>query len=142
MRGRKPDPTSERSLARVESNVRSGLVNSIPEPPERLSSDAQRVWDIMLPGMIEQGVYRPEDALLLVEYVELVAETAENRRECRDMADKSTAEYKRVRTAWHSGLVLVDKIGSSLGLGPVARIRLGLTQLKGATLLSHFEDID
>jgi hypothetical protein len=92
--------------------------------------------------MIEQGVYRPEDALLMVEYVELVAETAENRRECREMTDKGSAEYKRVRTAWHSGLVLVDKIGSSLGLGPVARIRLGLVQLKGASLLSHFEDID
>lgn len=117
----------------------------------------------MITDLNATGVFRPADAPLLEELVCILAEaqdlrkrmafpkgtgwisaepklSSEERRELRYDEDlrrelwPASAAIRRVRTAYKQHMDLVLRLASEFGLSPVARLRLGILQLQGASL--------
>lgn len=142
MRGRKPEPGSERSLARVNHYTPTGVSNAIPGPPERLSTEAAKMWVPFVSHLIERGTFVESDAYTLVEGLEALAGAQEYRRQQAELNDPGSPEDKRLGVRYDNLMALWLKIAGAFGLDPVSRSRLGLTMMKAQTLMSHFEDID
>ncbi len=104
-------------------------------PPEIMSPSGAAVWDVLLPDLISTGVFRSSDRLLLLELCEALGEAQEFRRQLRTEPDKGSPEAKRLRTGYLQQMKLVMQISAEFGISPVARLRLGLMRVQGATLL-------
>ena len=49
-------------------------------------------------------------------------------------------QVKRARTAWLQSVRAAASLSADLGLGPVARVRLGLAKVEGASLLQVLQE--
>ena len=54
-------------------------------------------------------------------------------------AEAAEASVKRARSGWTAAFKAALSSSADLGLGPVARVRLGLTKLQGASLLGELD---
>ena len=131
--------------------VRTGEIDSLPvQPPEELSTDAARAWDILLPDLIAMGVFSPSDTFLLFELCETLASAQGFRREVHrlqarldaadaagddELAETISGRLKRARAGYLQHMKLVLSIAGEFGVSPVARLRLGLMKVQGASLL-------
>ncbi|GAA2141508.1 hypothetical protein GCM10009760_25750 [Kitasatospora kazusensis] len=134
VRGAKPSTSAAATSG--GALVRTGERDALPyEAPEELSAGAARMWLGLLPDLIASGTFRESDGFLLVELCEMWSEAQEFRRALRAEPDKGGAEAKRLRAGYLQSMKLVMSIASEFGISPVARLRLGLMQVQGATLL-------
>jgi phage terminase small subunit len=162
--GRKPSFSA--TSADPAPFVRTGEIDALPvAPPEELSPDAAKAWDILLPDLISMGVFSPSDAFLLFELCETLASAQGFRREVKTLqarledsderyakerdagADPERLErleaesehlsgrLKRARAGYLQHMKLVMSIAGEFGISPVARLRLGLMKVQGASLL-------
>lgn len=112
---------------------------SIPDAPDGMAGEAVLIWNVVVTDLIEQRVFRPSDVFLLEELVETWADARRFRRAARDV-DPDSAEAKRLGVRYEKNMALVLRMAAEFAISPVSRTRLGLVQIKGATLLSQFED--
>lgn len=124
--------------------------------PELLSEGGAAIWAVLLPDLIKTGVFRESDTILLVELCETLASAQDFRRQVRGLmgrledaearaaageedadrdAEVLSTRVKRARAAYLQSMKLVMSIAGEFGISPVARLRLGLMRVQGATLL-------
>jgi phage terminase small subunit len=161
--GRKPNMGA--ASAEVEVFVPTGQVDALPGPPEELTEGALSIWSVVLPDLISNGVYRPSDAIMLVELCESLATAQGFRRQanglmqrlerqeerCAELLEAGDLEtlqdaekdaevlsgrLKRARSGYLQNMKLVMSIAGEFGISPVARLRLGLMRIQGGTLLA------
>lgn len=134
-------------------------------PPEELSEDAGKAWAVLLPDLISTGVFSTSDSFLLFELCETLASAQGFRREVKTLQarlEESDERYakerdegadgdrldrlekesehlsgrlKRARAGYLQHMKLVMSIAGEFGISPVARLRLGLMKVQGASLL-------
>ena len=106
------------------------------EPPADISEAAREMWDLITPDLVEHKLLKPSDLPLLIEMVEALALAKRFRERLLTEMDgmNDPAEVKRLRTAWVDALRSASSLAGDFGIGPVARVRLGLTKLQGASL--------
>jgi hypothetical protein len=136
-----------------------------------LSSAAAPIWAVLTDDLNAVGVFRPADSILLSELCELLAEcrrlrktmdspnrnwpkyeprmTAEDKDELLSLPEAELLEqwpmstaYRRIRTSYMQSLQAVKSLVSEFGITPVARLRLGLLSVQGATLAEMFSGGD
>lgn len=150
--GRKPEVGSDLSIQRAREGVQSGTAESVVlmEPPEDLTPEAARIWEEILPDLIAAKVFRPSDGILLSELCSTLAMARGFRAEIaklqeehalalesRDFegADSLSQMIKRARSGYLQSLKAAMSIAGEFGISPVARLRLGLMQIQGNSLL-------
>lgn len=147
-RGRKPEVGSA-VVPFVETGDESAVV--LYEPPDDLTPEAARLWRVLIPDLVGQKVYRESDGVLLSELVSALSMAREFRGEIDLLRPELTAAYerrdfetadvlsgtlKRARTGYREMMQTAMSIAGEFGISPVSRLRLGLTQLQGASLLA------
>lgn len=130
------------------------------DPPEELSAEGLAVWETITPELVKGKVLRMDDLPLLVEACEAWALVRKFRQQLwsaveemdRAMAAETPADpdeakkhiarieilsgqVKRARSAWTAAYRVAMSAAGDLGLGPTARVRLGLAQVQGMSLL-------
>lgn len=160
IRGRKP--SVETALTSRDAYVPTGIAGSVEKPAD-LTPAAEGIWDVLLDDLLQMGVFRPADSLILVELCEMLAEAKRLRlsmhkpptgwlRFEKDISEdqRATLEllpeheqaalwqlsggYKKVRAAYLGTMRQLKSYIDEFGVTPVARLRLGLLQLQGQTL--------
>lgn len=153
--------STSRSESGPDPRDAGGDIVSI-DTPETLSARGRDVWDLIVPPLLDAKVLRQDDLVLLVECAESWAASEHFRERMWDLIRRqdeietnidaghlhgddlkvalSTLELydgqvKRARTAWQQSLRSAVQLGGELGLGPVARVRLGTAKVVGASLL-------
>ena len=126
-------------------------------PPELLTEGGMDVWNAVIPDLVNSGVFRSSDALMLVEMCEMLSQAQRYRRRSQEIMDRLDmaidegnlesevmfdAMLKRTNTAHEKALTLALRMATEFGISPVARVKLGLARVKGASLLSSFSDDD
>jgi phage terminase small subunit len=139
-----------------------GTIEELVPPPD-MHPDAQEVWRIVTPDLVDAKVLRPSDLPLLGEFCESLALAARNRlmadaAEVRLVAameagpdegegskdftarlDMWSQMQKRHRTAHLQYAKLAISLASEFGISPVARVRLGLAKIQGTSLLASLD---
>lgn len=130
------------------------------EMPAGLSDGAQVVWQMITPELIRGKVLREDDVIPLIEACEAWAQAIWFRKHLQrqqavydEMADqtppvdedelklwmarfeRTSAEIKRLRSGWNAAYKMALSASGDMGLGPVARVRMGLAKVQGASLL-------
>lgn len=130
------------------------------DPPESLSPGGVEIFNAITPVLIQSKVLREDDLPMLEQCCEAWALSRYYRTRTWEIAarlDKSEAELdllsgdelrdhlaevemldgsmKRARAGWNQATILAARLSAELGLGPVARVRLGLARVQGASLL-------
>lgn len=163
-------PSIEKALADGPSGPppQVGIENSVSRPAD-LPAEAVPMWDLLVSDLDATGVFRPADAPLLEELVCILVEakdirkrmafpqgtgwiagesklSSDEREELRHNEElrrelwPASAGLRRLRTAYKQHMDMVLRIASEFGLSPVARLRLGILQLQGASLTDLFGD--
>lgn len=164
-RGRKPQPGSRRTLAKVNPAGAGVAV----QPERELTGTSARAWEVVIKDLNEQKIFAPSDALLLTTFCEMygfadrerermeetelrleaVSEaldsvspvdyddddsftSARERLETRE--DTLSKALKRSRVAYMAYVKEMRALASEFAISPVARMRMGLMQLQGASL--------
>lgn len=150
--------------------IPTGDPDSLPvEPLEELTPEGADAWAILLPDLINSGVFRKSDALMLVELCEMLgaakayraeirrlqpqlkrmdqescdpSRPAEERSAAADAAEYLSGRIKRARTAYLQTVKQAQSLAAEFGVSPVARIRLGLMRLQGSSLLQALGNDD
>lgn len=159
-------PSIEKALIERPTFVPAGVAGGVSRPAD-LSASAEPIWDILVSDLCERGIFVEADAFMLAELVELLAEarklrvamnkprpdwyrletrlSREERDEMAEMDASDLAEmwplsnsYKRLRTAYMQAMTMVKALAADFGMSPVARLRLGLLSVQGATLSEMF----
>lgn len=158
-------PSIEKALAERPTFVPTGEVDSIPRPAE-LTERAIPIWDVLLDDLLHMGVFKPADALILVEVCEMLAEAKRVRRMLdnppkgwlrfeKDMSEDErdsleadadalaqlwpmSGAYKRLRATYIQTMRMLKSYIDEFGVTPVARLRLGLLHLQGKGLSEMF----
>jgi phage terminase small subunit len=172
LRGKKPEPNSRRSVAKV-SPAGSGVAVS---PQRELTGEAARAWEIVVNDLNEQKIFAPSDSLLLTTFCELYGfSVAEKERmddillrleeasakldalNVMDYDDEESFEkargilerreerlslgLKRARNAYMGYVKEMRAFASEFAISPVARTRMGLTQLQSVSLGAALEKL-
>ncbi len=163
--GRKPSTEAARTGAGhrplPDPKAAGGTITAM-DPPDELSRGARDVWDIITPDLFASKTLRTDDLILLVESCEawaiarwfraelwrLIDEQERLQAECdqedlseeaRDRAyagiERCETRIKRCRAGWANAFKNAESASGDLGVGPVARVRLGLAKLEGASLI-------
>lgn len=147
-----------------------GVEGALAQMPSELSREASEVWQILVPDLVEQQLFRPSDVLMVMELSELLAEARRFRRRLQqlqerieklelmdtaerlseygelsaafDAEDKLDGMLKRARTGWLQCLQRAQSLAGEFGISPVARIRLGLLRVQGASLLEALQAME
>lgn len=167
IRGAKP--SFESALDKREQFVPTGMVDAIARPAD-LTPQAAYIWDVLLEDLTSMGVFRPADALILVEVCEMLQEAKRLRKaldkppsnwiymekdlhkdereelsldpDALDDLWPMSGSYKRLRASYIQTMRLLKGYIDEFGITPVARLRLGLLQLQGAGLMDAFANDD
>lgn len=110
-------------------------------PPEELSAEAQVLWDAILADQMQSGMYQNSDRFMLVELVEMLAEAKAFRRALRACDDRAGSQARYLRIGYEKCMMMALKISAEFGISPVARLRLGLGQIKAQTLLEALDQL-
>ena len=162
--GRRPttiEPTLTGHHPQPDPSAAGGTIVAL-EAPEELSAEGRGIWDIITPELIKGRVLRPDDVPMLVEACEAWALTRKFRQQLWQAVraydalagaepgpdstpedhevwvaqlDMASAIVKRTRSAWTASYKAASSAAGDLGLGPTNRVRLGLAQVQGASLL-------
>jgi phage terminase small subunit len=129
-------------------------------PPASLSPAAQEVFEVITPVLLDSKVLREDDIPMLEQCCEAWAMARYYRTRTWaliDQLDRASAQLdmlsgdelrdqlaevemfdgslKRARAGWNQATILAARLSAELGLGPVARVRLGLARVQGQSLL-------
>lgn len=164
--GRRPDLLSARLDAHHGSQPDPGSAGGTLvalEPPIDLTPGALAIWTVVLPPLLEARVLRPDDIVLLIEFCETIAMARGHRlsitywQKVIDDAEEHGAtgmeepkdflarlemmsmRVKRERAGYHAAMRLGVSLASEFGISPVARVRLGLAKVQGASLLDSLD---
>lgn len=141
--GRKPELVRSVHVPDPDPAEAGGTIRQAQlDPPVPLSDTAQEVWDVLVPDLAGTGVLRESDAVLLTELVEAIALSRWFRQELQaEMRNggADTPEAKRLRAGWAQAAKLAWSMAAEFGVSPVARVRLGLAKVQGASLLAVME---
>lgn len=163
--GRQPDLVAARSGLRndnrpvVDPRMAGGTLVELQAPAE-LSPYGREVFDMMTPALLSARVLREDDVPILIECVEAWAmarwyrkrtwalmeelEKSDLQRsllsgdELRDHlveVEMLDGSLKRARAGWNQSATLAARLSSDMGLGPVARVKLGLAKVQGQSLI-------
>lgn len=163
--GAKPSVVSDKlqSSHGVEPHpsMAGGTLKAI-ETPEVLSEGGRGIWQLIVPPLLDAGILREDDLVLLVECAEAWAASETFRKRMwqaikleEELEEKCFSgelhgddlavalaqlegqdqRVKRARAGWLQALRAAQSLSADLGLGPVARVRLGLAKVQGASLL-------
>lgn len=164
--GRRPNTISPAVKDRdriVDPSQAGGYIVAF-EPPDELSKGGRDIWETITPELVKGRVLRMDDIPILIEAceawaltrtfrrqlwkaVQMYEEVAEN--EPKDPAefeawsaklDAASAVVKRTRSAWVAAYRVASSAAGDLGLGPTARVRLGLAQVQGQSLLESLTE--
>jgi P27 family predicted phage terminase small subunit len=149
-----PDPASAQgNLARLDA-------------PEDLSDTARDVWETVVPDLVGMKVLRPQDVIILTEFCEQVAlarsarsrmvvfqtelekameegpQPGEEPKDYLARVDAYSQAVKRDRAGYVALMRLAYSAAGDLGIGPTARVRLGLGKLQGQSLLAALDARD
>jgi phage terminase small subunit len=156
------DPSVKGNRVHADPSAAGGYITEI-EPPEDLSEEGLHYWNLITPELVAGRVLRADDIPLLVECCEAWAFVRTFRKALRDALDRyeqalalpapqgdleamkahdallemRSAEVKRTRAGWTQAYKAALSASGDLGLGPVARVRLGLAKVQGASLLGQ-----
>lgn len=160
--GRRPDlltPRLEASHREMPDPATAGGTIVELERPDVLTDDAVVVWEQVVPDLVAAKVLREQDLVLLIEFCEqvgmarrarerLVAMQVELDRAMEDgpqpgeepkdyiaRVDAWSQAVKRERSSYVALMRLAYSAASEFGISPVARVRLGLFKVQGASLL-------
>lgn len=159
----------ETALVTRDTFVPTGTPGAVARPAD-LTPAAAHIWDVLLADLTEMGVFRPADELILVEVCEMLQEAKRLRKAIDQPGDRwiylekdispderqellaqpellaelwpASGAYKRLRTAYLQTMRTLKSYIDEFGVTPVARLRLGLLQLQGASLMDAFGDDD
>lgn len=161
--GRRPDLVTQRLDAGhrpVPDPQNAGGTLVALDPPEDLTPAALQVWNVVIPSLLEARVLRPEDIILIVEFCEVIAMARKHRADMDTWIKHLEQAYedgatdfeepknflarlemmsqrvKKDRTGYHQAMRLGVSLASEFGISPVARVRLGLAKVQGASLLA------
>ena len=132
-RGRRP--SVEKALAQTSPKVLppAGTIEE-PEPPEWLDPLACAIWREYLHDLAPMKIFVESDRILLGHLCALLA-NAQRALTALAGLEPGSPEEKRVRVSYNDSLAHARQIAGDFGMTPVARLRLGLLQVKGASLL-------
>lgn len=164
-RGRKPSPNSEKrgtqkrkptSIARAVA-MPDELAPSRPSAPEGLCDDLVPVWDSIIDDLASRGAnpsaYREVDVVL----VRTLVDAIDSHRQATDdvnengiildrpivSKDGEVVGYKREKNPavgiQKDAAATVLRLTDALGLNPAARVRLGVMQLAGQSILASLQ---
>lgn len=135
--GRPPSPA--KALAtRASATPAAAGDGSAPEPPEELTGRALHYWTTYVPDLAATGVLVASDGILLARFCRYLS-LADKAAEALASEDPGSLEEKRLRVALKDYEKLAMDIAASFGLTPVARTRLGLMRLQGASFLEAWQ---
>jgi hypothetical protein len=135
------------------------------ETPASLSPRGALMWEVIAPPLLEAKVLREDDVPMLIECAETFAASVYFRDRMWALVEKQerldnegldglepdelTAklreidmidqQVKRARAAWLQALTAAQRLSDGLGLGPVARVRLGLAKVQGLSLVEELQ---
>lgn len=160
------DKLSASHYLQPDPSMAGGTLKEI-EVPATLSPGGVEVWGLIVPPLLGAGILREDDLVLLVECAEtwaasehfrkrmweLLDEQAEIDRKLADTSGMDADELKllyardeaqegrvkRARVGWMQSLQRAQSLSADLGLGPVARVRLGLAKVQGLSLLEMLQ---
>lgn len=149
MRGRKPEPGSDDSLALERANVKPGDVQIITEPPYELTDDALELWEKVVPELARAGMFQDSDRLTLAALCEYHSQELAYTRAWRDAVNDDPLngggilgpKAREARLGQKQARELWIRMAQEFGLTPVARLRLGLGQIKAATLMEALNEL-
>lgn len=143
----------------VDSRMAGGEIVEL-DPPAGLSPGAVAVFEQMTPALLRAKVLREDDIPMLEQCCEAWAmaryyrtrtwtlidrlERAQDEldgldgdefREKLSELEVLDGSMKRARAGWNQSSTLAARLSSELGLGPVARVKLGLARVQGQSLL-------
>lgn len=156
------DKLSASHYLQPDPSMAGGTLSEIPTPAT-LSPGGSEVWDLIVPPLLGAGILREDDLVLLVECAETWAASEHFRKRMWDLLDEQKeidrqladtsalssddlrillardeaqeGRVKRARVGWMQSLQRAQSLSADLGLGPVARVRLGLAKVQGLSLL-------
>lgn len=156
------DKLSASHYLQPDPSMAGGTLTEITVPAT-LSEGGAAVWELIVPPLLGAGILREDDLVLLVECAESWAASEHFRQRMwdlieeqeqidRQLADTSGMDgdelkilwareeaqegrIKRARVGWMQSLQRAQSLSADLGLGPVARVRLGLAKVQGLSLL-------
>lgn len=165
--GRRPntiEPTLKGHHPQPDPSAAGGTIVELPEPVDELSEEGLRIWRLITPELVKGRVLRMDDIPLLVEACEAWALTRkfrqqlweavngldrlmemeaphdpDQREEHYALVELASGQVKRARSAWTSAYKAAMSAAGDLGLGPTARVRLGLAQVQGQSLLESLQ---
>lgn len=138
MRGRIPDALGPANGPAVSHGV-AGLVL---DPPEWLTGDARELFAEAASDLAKTGAVRPMDATLLALWATLTAAAIRALVTLAAEPDPGSAEAKRLSVQAMTAVDKSLKIGAEMGLSPLSRVRLGVHQLQGTSLLASLGDLE
>jgi len=94
-----------------------------PERPKELAGDAKKLWDAIVPGLVESGVATERDAVELAEMCQWFKRYKKAAKEC-DRTAASNPYYRQLLLATKTAWGEFDGIASRFGLTPSDRARL------------------
>lgn len=110
---------------------------------------AAHYWDAVVDELIRAGMFQDSDRYVLVEIVEAYA-MAVRFRHAMNVALETSVEdgggllgrqAERARIGYEKYTLMWKGLAAEFGLTPVARLRLGLGQIKAATLMEALGDL-
>lgn len=151
--GRKPVPHGRVSTKAAKAGPTGDV--AWMEPPADLSAGGADLWNVILPDLIAAKVFRLSDAVLLSELCESLAMAREFRAEINRLVPKAkdaleaedfevyetfSQMLKRARAGYRQTMQTALAIAGEFGISPVSRLRLGIMQAQGSTLLGILGD--
>lgn len=151
--GRKPVQGGD--VQKAAAKTPSGDIVAM-EPPADLTPEGAMIWNVLLPDLIANKVFRFSDAILLSELCESLAMARGFRAEivktqarydsldedAFDTLEAVSGMLKRSRTGYRQMMQTAMSIAGEFGISPVARLRLGLMAAQGAKLTGFFDEPD
>lgn len=146
MKGAKPSPTADRRAPASRSRSQKALAVAaappeLPAPPATLAADAGDMWRVACAELASLRSLREGDLPL----VEMLVTAAYRHRQAQASIDTFGPMVKGKFGPMVNPMLRVEKdasatylrLAETLGLTPVARLRLGVTHLAGQSMLAE-----
>lgn len=105
----------------------------VPERPADVTGDARKLWESIVPGLIESGVATARDTTTLAEMCQWYKRYRKVAKEL-DRTRASNPYYKDLLSATKWAWAEFDKIGGRFGLTPADRARLKVESPKKSSV--------
>lgn len=128
----KEDRETKGARAKNDAPPETEIEADLPQRPDRLSAQARRYWDQIIPRMVAKGLVCSLDEDLLADYCEVVTtknlyqerlnETCEYTKAHANNTESQSLDYK----IWKDLCKEATRLGELLGLSPKARKQMGI----------------